>query len=93
MALQLAFTSDQTNVGLAAPEAYARFEHLSFTAPGDLHLVVAVYANAATRLAGKRSLFSMAFIATGLAFATSDVQAEVYTYLKTLPEFAGATDV
>jgi hypothetical protein len=101
MALQLNLTADKTAVGLAAPEAYARIVHLAFdTKTGQVTLAVDVHADAASRAASKSPVTGGIYRGiTGVDMPNIDealasgVRSSLYTWLKTLPDFAGAVDV
>jgi hypothetical protein len=100
MALQLALTAEQNNVGVVAPEAYARIVQLTFdTKTGKVSVAVDVHYDLAARTAGKSSITGNVYSGvTGVDMANIDdtiagVRSVLYTWLKTLPDFAGAIDV
>jgi hypothetical protein len=96
MALQLALDESQTEMGTPAPAAYARIVQYSHDLKNDIiQIVVEFHYNQQARNQGRRPL-------KGAGYSTNDaavmvfpggIQAKLYSYLKTLPEFAGATDV
>lgn len=89
MALQM--TLQESDVGYSFAEAYAKVG--VFRGDKDITLfVVSWYANAAARLAGKKEVLQKEYSAT-TSELTGDFVPALYTYLKTLPEFAGALDV
>jgi hypothetical protein len=98
MALQLNLAD--TNVGLPAPEAYARIAALSFdTMTGLVRVAVDIHASLAARVAGKNPIGGGTYEGiVGLDMPTLDadipgIRSVIYTWLKTLPAFAGAIDV
>ncbi len=99
MALQIALT--ETNVGMPAPEAYAKIAAFHYDAAANrLECFVNIYASVAARQAGKAPIDGGVFTGTpgsdsvpSLDGDTAGARAELYTWLKTLPKFAGATDV
>lgn len=98
MALQINMT--ETNVGLEAPQAYARIMSLNFNATdGKVSVHVDIYASEAARQAGKIPIGGAVYSGTvGIDFPSLDesipgIRAAVYTWLKTLPAFSGAVDV
>lgn len=85
MALQINYDSQY---GINLPTAYAKIS----TYRGDkttLNFEVLIWADAAARDNGKQRmeqrLYSIPY--------TQQIIADLYTYLKTLPEYAGALDV
>lgn len=98
MALQLNLAD--TNVGVPAPEAYARIVSLNFDVRMNLvHVAVDIYFDQAMREAGKSPVSGGVYTGTvGVDMPSLDdtipgVRAALYAWLKTLPAFAGATDV
>ena len=99
MALQI--NLPDTNVGLPAPEAYARIVGMNIDILGDkLQVAVNVYANKAARDTGKAPVGGGVF-ETKLSDAASPVldennagiRAACYAWLKSQPTFAGSQDV
>lgn len=102
MALQVTLTDSP--VGLAIPAGYARIvQVLADFVQGKVQVAVDVYATAAARQAGKRPVSGgqyLADVTTDPAAkpginpdASEGIRTNAYAYLKTLPDFAGATDV
>lgn len=61
-------------------------------------VVVKCYVDAAAKLAGKKEVLNKVYTVPAGTFsqlnlAQTDARDLVYTYLKTLPEYSGATDV
>jgi hypothetical protein len=96
MALQVALDDTQTELGTAAPAAYAKIVQYTHYIVDDYVIIVVEYHyNQAAKNAGRRPLKGATYRATEAevnAF-TGNMQNRCYSWLKTLPEFAGATDV
>ncbi len=62
-----------------------------------MNVKVDTFLNEAAYLAGKASLFSFDVVPPQATVATmltgTDIRALIYTYLKTIPEYSGATDI
>jgi hypothetical protein len=100
MALQLDLPSSKTTTGVAAPEAYARIVQFVYDARANrVTCYVDTHASQATREAGKSPVAGGAYAGIvgvdmpNLDASIAGVRTELYTWLKTLPDFAGATDV
>lgn len=101
MALQVNLPAAKTRVGIAAPTAYARIDNLEFnTRSGRIDLQVGFYYDAAARAAGKSTISNLRLSGIvgqdglpDLDTTIAGVRSVLYTWLKTKPEFAGATDV
>lgn len=98
MALQL--NLQETNVGLPAPEAYARIVQLRFdTTTGAVEVAVNIYADIAARAAGKAPVAGGIYSGVvGVDMPSLDdsipgIRSALYAWLKTLPYFAEAVDV
>jgi hypothetical protein len=103
MALQISLPANRNRLSDApAPQAYARIDSLEFnTKTGAIELVVGVSLNAAARQANKGNI--CIFRHRGVVGSNgvpslddalaSGVRSALYTWLKTLPEYAGAVDV
>ncbi len=72
------------------PESYARILYVRSMAQ-DSFIFVCWYANEAARLAGEDAVKVYEY-QTATASLPGDIYPAAYAYLKTLPEFAGATD-
>jgi hypothetical protein len=108
MALQINLPESKSDVGVSSPAAYARIVKLVFDTSTitpeqpypTVRLVVNTFATKAARDAGKspiRSKEYSGFVGKTLpsldeALSTG-VRGALYTWLKTLPDFQGATDV
>lgn len=87
MALQLDFTD--TDKGLVVPNAYAKIERFH----GDKNVVffdVAIFSSAQARTDNKQPFHNIGF---EVPYTDGMSIQMLYDYLKTLPEFAGATDI
>jgi hypothetical protein len=100
MALQIDLSAEKSNTGVAAPTAYARIVQLAFdTRTGQVSLAVDVHATQQTRTDGKSPVYGGIYSGiVGTDMPNLDdtipgVRAVLYTWLKTLPDFAGAIDV
>ena len=98
MALQLSLAD--TNVGVPAPEAYARIVAFQFNAnTGEVTVAVDIHANDAARLAEKAPVAGGVYsgvVGTDMPSLDDEipgVRSALYDWLKTLPVFAGALDV
>lgn len=98
MALKLNLT--ETNVGLPAPEAYAKIASLNYNArTGEVHVYVDIFASAEARTAEKNPIGGGVYKGTvGVNMPSLDsnipgLRAAVYSWLKTLPAFTEAKDV
>ncbi len=98
MALQV--NLPETNVGLPAPEGYARIVALAYDLlTGKAQVAVNIYANQAAREAGKNPVAGGVFEGKpgedmpSLDADIPGVRAALYGWLKTLPVFASAIDV
>jgi hypothetical protein len=119
MALRISLAAEATNVGAAAPEAYARISSYIFDAASGLTSVsVLIYINQAARVAGKTPIATRShrgapagtvlpespngrhgggYRGISLTLPSLDeindgVRNTLYTWLKTLPDYAGAVD-
>lgn len=103
MALQINLPANKNRLSAdAAPQAYARIDQLTYnTKTGHIELTVGVSLNKAARDAGKANIW--VFRHEGVVGQNglpsldsalgSGVRAALYTWLKTMPEYAGAVDV
>jgi hypothetical protein len=98
MALQV--NKETTNVGVAAPTAYARIMTLTFDAvSGAVSVAVNIYYDEAARDQELVPVEGQVFTGIpGVNMPSIDgsipgVRAAMYMWLKTLPYFAGAVDV
>lgn len=92
MALQQSFTSPQ--FGFTASEAYKHITRIDINKNGSGTCSVDTYFNAQARWDEKQPLTSTSFsFNTTDMTLTGNLMADVYTYLKTLPEFTDAIDV
>lgn len=95
MALQTSWTDPDTQV--TAPTAYARVIGINVDAINQIiDLTIGLYYTQAARAAGGKP-FAPPFHAwpayAALLGEAVDVRAAAYNFLKTLPEFTGASDV
>ena len=101
MALQINLSAEQSTVGAAFPNAYARIVGMQYELKKDEILIfVDIHADQAARGAGKNPIGGNVYKAKNgvdtadLDAATSPgVRKVLYNYLKTLPEFQAAADV
>ena len=101
MALQL--NIQDTSFGITAPTAYAKITNFNYDMQsGSVQVGVAFYLSAAARRANKTPINHKSFSGMmGYAPGQVDLDTElpvgfrttIYTWLKTLPDFVGATDV
>lgn len=99
MALQISLAD--CNVGIPCPQAYATIAHLSFDANSNVvQVAVNIYANQAAFAAGKTPVGGGVYsgaAGTDIPLLTQSlpngVLGTLYTWLLTLPDFAGATQV
>lgn len=97
MALQI--NLPDTNVGLPAPAAYARIVGVQVDVlRAKVHVAVNVYATRDARLAERNpvagGVYEADFGPAGVDPDGSDgLRTNAYSYLKSLPDFAGAQDV
>ena len=87
MALQTTFTSEQN--GLVVNGAYTRVQRFHGT-KDTVRVDVETFVSQQARLEGKQPI---AFANYEVSLPSSDILPALYTYLKTLPEFANAIDV
>jgi len=95
MALQLALAEPDSGVGTAVAAAYVRIVQYTHDLKNNqLSMAVEYHYNAAAKNAGRNPIkgASYAFPESALS-GTGGIKNQLYEYLKTLPEFAGATDV
>jgi hypothetical protein len=95
MALQISLDSDTSPNGNASPSAYVRIVLFTFDIKTDMYFcVLEFHHNAAARQNGKNPIKGASYHIDGAAIPdTGGIRNNLYTYLKTLPEFAGAIDV
>jgi hypothetical protein len=98
MAIQLDI--QDSNVGLAAPQAYARIAAVRYdVAANTVEVAVNIYASAQARTDGKSPIDGGVFVGQpGVDMPVLDdtipgLRAAVYAWLKTLPKFAAGIDV
>lgn len=92
MALQQSYTSPQ--FGFTASEAYKHITRVDISKAGACTCQLDTFYDAAARWAEKQPLNSVSFsFNTTDMTLTGNLMADVYTYLKTLPEFTDAIDV
>jgi hypothetical protein len=91
MALQINLES--TQFGVPAPEAYARVTNF-FGTKDNIQVQVAVHYNEAARHAGMATVLEHAhYIGLADLAGKGDLLPAVYEVLKTMTQYAGATDV
>jgi hypothetical protein len=99
MALQLALTEDQTEIGVSFPEAYAKISYIEInTKSGQVRIACDINATKAARDAGKSPVTCLWFIGNSSldldASQPDGMRAALYEWLKvTQPIFANAIDV
>jgi hypothetical protein len=96
MALQVALDDTQTELGTAAPAAYAKIvQYTHYVVDDRVQIVVEFHYNQAAKAAGRRPLKGATYMAleSEVNAFSGTMQNRCYSWLKTLPEFAGATDV
>ena len=96
MALQIALDDTQSEIGAAVPAAYVRIVLYTHDVKNDLiQVALDFHYNQAARNAGRRPIKGAGYQTTENAVNvfTGGMQARIYSWLKTLPEFAGAVDV
>lgn len=92
MALQQSYTSPQ--FGFTASEAYKHITRVEIDKTGVGNCTLVTFFNAAARWDDKNPLTTVGYsFVSGDLTLTGNVIADVYNYLKTLPEFADAIDV
>lgn len=93
--MALVFALTETNVGVAAPQAYAKIVAFrSNYLQGNSEVAVDIFFDAAARTAGKSPVDGGVYVVPADAGIPADpTRADLYAWLKTLPKFAGAVDV
>jgi hypothetical protein len=94
MALQISYTDVSTK--LVLPAAYVKIHSMLIDAVGLQAVInMGVYVNAAAKVAGGAPMYILPFNPpfAPLIAGPIDLQAAIYTWLKTQPLFAGALDV
>jgi hypothetical protein len=95
VALQVALDDAGTDIGTAAPTAYAKIvQYTHYVVADRVQIVVEFHYNQAAKNTGRRPLKGATYNAPEAAVNafTGNMQNRCYSWLKTLPEFAGATD-
>lgn len=93
MALQQPLLAADTLVGFDYPQSYVKVEFVRAWKADSL-IWVNWYADAQARADLKQPVKQQEFtVATGLLVDGGNIIASAYVYLKTLPEFANATDI
>ena len=87
----MAITGTYEFNGLAVPTAIALVEYIWFRSPYEMTFQVPIYVNEAQRDAGS-PLASYSYT-TLYDPAEGDVYSQCYTYLLTLPEYAGWSEI
>jgi hypothetical protein len=77
----------QSNFGLRIPSAYHRVGRIQIVNKSEMTFVVNAFVDDKISIPVEAQAYSCAYDLTG-----GNALAQAYTYLKTLPEFAGATD-
>jgi hypothetical protein len=80
----------QHNAGVTYPASYARILYVR-TLPSDSYIFVCWYADEAARQAGADPVKVYEYQAP-TAVLSGDIYPAAYSWIKTLPEFAGAVD-
>lgn len=95
MALQVSLTAEQSGIGTAIPEAYARIVAIQYSVQdGKVLFAVEYHWNVAARQTPLRPIGGQTFSVDNFDFAADvAIKRALYDYLKTLPAFAGAIDV
>tara|TARA_R110000822_G_C15270148_1_gene489149 strand:+ start:1044 stop:1325 length:282 start_codon:yes stop_codon:yes gene_type:complete len=92
MALQKELVADQTIVGMAAPEAYLKIAGLSIV-ENFVSIRIHGYGSAAARNSSAEPLYIQEYVSeVPLIVGTGNLIEICYQHLKTLDDFASATD-
>jgi hypothetical protein len=90
MALQIVM---ETGLGITAQQAYAKINNFEGSKEGGINVCVNIFLNKAARNSGaepfKRIIYRVRFDAD----AQIGIMSQIYTELKSLPEFNNAQDV
>jgi hypothetical protein len=94
MALLSNLDSSQTLVGVAAPEAYTRIEAMVFDSGTGVQVTVSTYFDQAARQSSA-PIRTQTFYWDSFDHAneTMSPKTQIYAWLKTTPDFSGATDI
>lgn len=90
MALHLSLSADDTSIGVAFPEAYAKIGDY-FGNKNTIQYQVAVWADAAAREAGRSPVRSDAYYVE-IADLSGDIMPALYEDLKTHAPYDGGSD-
>lgn len=95
MALQVALSAETSGIGTPIQAAYARIVAIQYSVQdGKLLFAIEYHWDQAARHAPLRPIGGQTFSIDSFDFAAEvGIKAALYTYLKTLPIFAGAVDV
>lgn len=94
MALQLNLTAEDTEVGMALLEAYARILNISCDSHDRVEFSVGVYVNKAARDADRRPIKQDRLIIDEFDFDDQkSIKKKLYEFMKTLDAYKTATDV
>jgi len=86
MAISVAVT---TNAGFEAPAAYIKVDHFQGN-KDKVHASVSIYYNSTARTEDKDPISHRS---VSISTPTTNIMSAIYDHLKSLPEYAGATDV
>jgi len=95
MALQVSLTSENSGIGAAIPQAYARVVAIQYSIQdGKVLFAVEYHWDVAARQVPLRPIGGQTFSVEDFDFtADIGIKKALYTYLKTLPAFVEAIDV
>lgn len=95
MAIQIALDEAQTEIGAPAPNAYARIVIFTHDIKNDaLQMAVEFQFDQAARQAGRRPIKGAAYQLLGTELSGNGaIRAQLYEWLKALPEYVGGVDV
>lgn len=77
----------QSNFGLEIPNAYNRIGRIQIVNKAEMTFVVSAFINSEADVPVEATSHTCAYVLSG-----NNPIAQAYAHLKTLPEFAGATD-
>lgn len=96
MALRIALDDEQSGIGTPAPLAYARIVHYTHDVKNNLiQVALDVHFNQQARNQDRNPIKGLGFQTTeaDVNVFTGGMQARLYSWLKTQPDFLGALDV
>ncbi len=95
MALQISLAEEVSGIGQDVPAAYVRIVLYTHDIKSDaVSFAVEFHINQQARNRNRGPIKGAAYLVNGVDLAgTGSIRNQLYTWLKTLPEFAGALDV